>query len=375
MASPSCNSPIEKWLRDIDPALIRYTSDFIRLDFTSERSVKYFTAADFAQFLTPVSNAHRRMIINHVAKLQTPRSKLGLDTLNERALPNDDSKDKLKGLQPKSLDFSLNTACIDVSDDESDSAVSFSYKSPAEQALGELQDDIDLKQAEYNSARDYVQSLKSKYIQPSITDKCKSQCSKCHLRDGHNRRQCYNGDCPGPEYCNDIDKHPLERKTLQDAVHDMNNLEKELNSLRQHKKNKETALDETRNSFKYKIESTLINSNLEKYTFYTSRGRTPRQTVINNDIFILEKHYRGRIPLNLSEESKRFQKIISDFNKQFIPNPKTQAVNPEKKLLEKYGVIYPTCTGPSCSMSKDDNTMLFSVPPKKRKFLGKQEKL
>lgn len=45
-----------------------------------------------------------------------------------------------------------------------------------------------------------------------------------------------------------------------------------------------SAISETQSSFKYKIMSTLINTNLEK--------RALRQTSINNDFYILEKHYR-----------------------------------------------------------------------------------
>ena len=207
--------------------------------------------------------------------------------------------------------------------------------------ISELEDDIDLKQAELQSAEDYVTGLRNKYIKPTYLDRSKSQCSKCHLRDGHNRRQCSNGECPGPEYCNDMEKHPLERKTLHDATNELRAKEKELASLKQDHKNKVSALNETRSSFKYKIETALILI-WKKYTFYTSRGRTPRQTNINNDTFILEKHYRGRVPVNIADEARKFQKIIDDFNKvNSCTSSCSRAVNPEKRLLENHGIIYP----------------------------------
>ena len=58
------------------------------------------------------------------------------------------------------------------------------------------------------------------------------------------------------------------------------------NGIQKRKKiaNKMSAISETQSSFKYKIMSTLINTNLEK--------RALRQTSINNDFYILEKHYR-----------------------------------------------------------------------------------
>ena len=82
---------------------------------------------------------------------------------------------------------------------------------------------------------------------------------------------------------------------------------------------KRGAVKETQCSFKYQIQSDLINSNLDKYTFMTTSGRTLRQTAVNNDIFILQKHYKNKVPNNLNSERKKFQNIIDNFNKQFSP--------------------------------------------------------
>ena len=99
----SCVKSVTEWLNDIDPMLDRYVGDFVRLDFTNTNSIKYFTFVDFALFYVPVSAAHRCMIINSVAKLQTPKSKLGLENMplqtNETMQPYD------RTLQPKQLNF------------------------------------------------------------------------------------------------------------------------------------------------------------------------------------------------------------------------------------------------------------------------------
>jgi hypothetical protein len=78
------------------------------------------------------------------------------------------------------------------------------------------------------------------------------------------------------------------------------------------------AVKETQCSFKYQIQSDLINSNLDKYTFMTTSDRALRQTAVNNDIFILQKHYKNKVPNNLNSERKKFQNIINNFNKQFL---------------------------------------------------------
>ena len=122
---------------------------------------------------------------------------------------------------------------------------------------------------------------------------------------------------------------------MHDASHEMNTIEKDLVALKQQLKNKKAALLETRNSFKYRIETALINTDLDRYTFYTSRGRTPGQTVINNDIFILEKHYRGRVPINLADESKKFQRIIRDFNNSHLGCSTSKIRESRKGITQK----------------------------------------
>ena len=122
MATPKTGSIVKRWLRDIDPILDRYLEDFTRLDFSSTNSLKFFSASDFALFRVPVSAVHRRMILNGVAKLQTPQSKLGWDSENVE----ESVKNKETALKPRQLDF-----CGDkVQELESNT---FMYKSPGEQ--------------------------------------------------------------------------------------------------------------------------------------------------------------------------------------------------------------------------------------------------
>ena len=42
-------------------------------------------------------------------------------------------------------------------------------------------------------------------------------CSKCHLKEGHNRLNCpYPSNCLSLTYCRNIDKHPDDKQTLKD---------------------------------------------------------------------------------------------------------------------------------------------------------------
>jgi hypothetical protein len=47
----------------------------------------------------------------------------------------------------------------------------------------------------------------------------------------------------------------------------------------------------------------------------TTSGRALRQTAINNDIFIMQKHCKNKVANNLNSERKKFQNIIDNFNK------------------------------------------------------------
>jgi hypothetical protein len=117
-----------------------------------------------------------------------------------------------------------------------------------------------------------------------------------------------------------------------------NSKEKELAGLQEELCAKKRVVKETQCSFKYQIQSDLINSNLDKYTFMTTSGRALRQTAINNDIFILQKHYKNKVPNNLNSERKKFQNIIDNFNKQFSPcneSNKKKTFDPIRNLKQK----------------------------------------
>ena len=324
MAKVVCD--VEVWLRKIDASLVKYLDDFIDLDFTNTNTLKFFVPDDFLRFKTQVSEVHRRMIVNGIAKLQTPMSKAGLDQLEPGPRSNN--------LKPKQL-FS------DEHDDNIED-VEFTYKSPAEMMIADSEEKIEILRVEYESAKEFADSLKKRYVNSDVfIDKTKAQCGKCHIRDGHNKSKCINGPCPGPESCNDVEKHPPEKKLLNDALTTSRAKEKELEGMKSQLAAKKNALSETRCSFRYRVETVLINTNLEKYTFITAQGRAARQTVINNDMHILEKHFGGRVPVNLHEESKKFQTIIEKFNKDHILSKTKKTVNPEVRLLEMHGIRFP----------------------------------
>ena len=69
------------------------------------------------------------------------------------------------------------------------------------------------------------------------------------MRLGHTRRNCELGVCEGPQMCNDLEKHDIEKKQVFDASTTVKNLTKELEKLMQNLKLKRQTYDNTSNSF------------------------------------------------------------------------------------------------------------------------------
>lgn len=74
---------IRTWLSGIDSSLLKYQDDFEKLDFINGNCVNFLCQSDFTKFEVYPSDLHQRMILNAVAKLQTPNSKKGLEHVQE----------------------------------------------------------------------------------------------------------------------------------------------------------------------------------------------------------------------------------------------------------------------------------------------------
>ena len=81
--------------------------------------------------------------------------------------------------------------------------------------------------------------------------------------------------------------------------------------------------------------------------------------------------------MNIADEARKFQKIIDDFNKvNSCTSSCSRAVNPEKRLLENHGIIYPETAAKTYDVQarqipvvNDENvwdSYSRKVPPKKR---------
>ena len=123
-------------------------------------------------------------------------------------------------------------------------------------------------------------------------------CSKCHLKEGHNRLNCpYPSSCLSSAYCRNIDKHPDDKQTLKDLNKKLTEERKRLSSMKEELKNKEQACESVKNRYITRVKETLIASNPEKYVREVYGKSIENWRMINKDSKILEQQFKGKFPL------------------------------------------------------------------------------
>ncbi|CAG2254227.1 unnamed protein product [Mytilus edulis] len=71
----------------------------------------------------------------------------------------------------------------------------------------------------------------------------------CHMRSGHTKRNCPQGQCVSAMQCNDIDKHPQEKKQVNDAAESKRQIEKDLSKFQTDLKAKQLLEKQVSSSF------------------------------------------------------------------------------------------------------------------------------
>lgn len=126
------------------------------------------------------------------------------------------------------------------------------------------------------------------------------------------------------------------------------------------------AITETQTSFMYRVMSTLINTNINKYTFSTTAGRALRQTMINNDVYILEKKFQ----YTLKRPPKISKALLTiSMEKNTDQQGSCGSGNPMQKILENHDVEFPPFTPRATTtptMRRAGREHPICVPPKKR---------
>lgn len=217
----------------------------------------------------------------------------------------------------------------------------FTYRSPIEQSINELHDDMKELQTEVESAREYVLSMQEKYCRaPARNIGNGKQCGNCHLRLDHTARQCHIEKCVTSQQCGDVSKHPEKKSILEGANDHLKRLEKNLREKTLDLEMKQKAVDSVKNSFSQKIRGHLMNSDKEKYLLKTANGNyVPRSGLVNIDTAKIEKYFQGKVPENIELVAKTFPMIIRNFDS---GRPIARLGNPARPILEANSVRFPT---------------------------------
>ena len=163
-------------------------------------------------------------------------------------------------------------------------------------------------------------------------------CSKCHLREGHNRLNCpYPLACSSSAYCKNISKHPEEKTVLKELSKQATEEGHKLASMQEDLNLKQQAASQVASRYVNRVKDTIIATDPEKYTREVNGKVVEDWRKINRDSKILEKSFKGKIPS--PEEAKKL--LSSSLSPPQLSVGKTSVHNPYKMLWNSHGVLWP----------------------------------
>ena len=141
-------------------------------------------------------------------------------------------------------------------------------------------------------------------------------------------------ECTSATICGQVDRHPSEKKELQELAKTKNKLEGEVKAIISEVNVKEKISNDIHESFESKIHDVLIISNPEKYITENNR---PKEGIILADSYILKQFYGGKNPdkATMENDSELFGTIITSYEEKLKRKPVKNSVT---SLLERSGV-------------------------------------
>ena len=165
-------------------------------------------------------------------------------------------------------------------------------------------------------------------------------CSKCHLREGHNRLNCpYPNPCSAAKYCGNLEKHPDEKQVVKDQNKHLSDERKKLKSMKEELQNRQRSSANVAQRYAVRVKEILIESDPDRYTREVGGKIIEDWRLINKDSSILEKHFKSKIPS--PEEARTLIQTIPSTQHKTVAG-KTSVHNPYKKLWEARGISWPT---------------------------------
>ena len=174
MSSTCTEMDIGVFLSELHPGMEKATPELLKLGVSNTSFLKFLSSEDVEQ-LPDLSVIQKRVLMAEVNKRQTPNSKQAILVMNKDNSGTSTTK--------KTLHFE------DDQQEEIPAPDQYDYLSPIEAAISAVEVEVTEKKVELESARDYYKKLQALYPVPT-GHRNKQQCSKCHIRGDHNRRNC-----------------------------------------------------------------------------------------------------------------------------------------------------------------------------------------
>ena len=220
MCSTSKNRKyVEEFLLELDPELEKYAPYLRKMGFTSNTMLRFLKLKDLQDIACVVPMAHRQMILNAVAKMQSPESKLAIESpccdnkpfcdIPENA--TGESSSRSGTLEPKKLFSEAQLPEQHGTDSVYDILVR--QKLEFEEKLAKCK----LQLADFNSPPAQLTPLAIPGNR-IMSVMCTRYHHRGHCKDGNkNGVSCEFEACPGYHYCRHEKSHP-EFKTERREV-------------------------------------------------------------------------------------------------------------------------------------------------------------
>ncbi len=243
----------------------------------------------------------------------------------------------------------------------------FHYSPPIDKTIESIETKVEQKQYALDLATAAFESF-NELVHPQLDeDQTKQLCGNCHLREGHNKSKCPSKPqkCESAKYCGQLQHHPSETHELSKLKQTKISKEKELLAAKEELKQTLLQAESYKNSFARQVRAMLINSNKQKYCDIHNNNVHIIWRLVNKDITILEKHYKGTAPSE--QEVYNFKRIIENAEERGSKRP----IDPVRKHMAEKGITFPgENKKPRVSLQTESHTQypypmfapMFSLP-------------
>ena len=208
--------------------------------------------------------------------------------------------------------------------------------SPLESYVASQQEEIKRQTLKVEAVKRKINAYKGERT-PTALISSLPVCSKCHLREGHNRLNCpYPLACSSSMYCKNISKHAEEKAVLKELIKQGTDEDNKLASMREDLNLKQQAASKVASRYVNRVKETIIATDPEKYIREVNGKVVEDWRKINRDSKILEKSFKGKIPS--PEEAKKV--LSSSLSLPQLSVGKTSVHNPYKMLWNSHGVLW-----------------------------------